>query len=93
MLSCDSNGVSDIYLGVKPLIPLVVGEFLLMKTVKCHFLFIYGGKWVLILCLVHYCILNKGHELKWIVHCTYGVPIVIVIHIFHQYMFVLTSHH
>ena len=42
ILYCDYNGGSDIYLGVEPLIPLVVGEVMLMKTLKCHFLFIHG---------------------------------------------------
>ena len=42
ILSCDSNGGSDIYLGVEPLTPLVVGEVMLMTTLKRHFLFIHG---------------------------------------------------
>ena len=92
-MSSDSNGGYSIYLGVEPLISLVVGDVMLMKTTKFHFLLIHGGKWVLILCLVQYGILNKGHELKWIIDRACGVTIGIVLHIFHQYMCALTSHH
>ena len=67
LLSCEYNGRSYINLGVEPLIPLAVGEFMLMKTEKCHFLFINGGEWVLILCLGQDGLLNKGHELEWII--------------------------
>ena len=63
VFSCDSNGGSDIYLGVEPLITLIIDEVLLMKTVKFHFLFIHGGKWVLIFCLVQDGLLNKFHKL------------------------------
>ena len=61
VLSCDYNGGSDIYLGVEPLIPLVVGEVLLIKTVKFHFLFIHGREWVLIFFLDQDGIINKGY--------------------------------
>ena len=44
MLSCDSNDQFDKYVGVEPLIPFVVGEVMLTKTVKCHFLFIHDYK-------------------------------------------------
>ena len=92
-MSCDSNGGSDIYLGVEPIIPLVIGEALLMKKLKFHFLFIYGGECVLILCLGQYGILNKGHELEWIIVCDFSVPIGIVIHLVHQYLGAPNSHH
>ena len=93
MLSCDSNGGSDIYIGVDPFTPLVFGEFLLMKTVRCHLLFIHDSEWVLILCLGKDGLPNKGHELKWIIACACGVPIGIVLHLFRDYMVTLTSHH
>ena len=67
VLSCDSNGVSDIYLGVEPLIPLVVGEILLIENVKYQLFFIHGGEWVLIFYLVQDGHINKGHELEWII--------------------------
>ena len=92
-MSCESNGGSYIYLGVAPLILLVIGEVMFIKTVKCHFLFIHGGKWVLIFCLGQDGLLNKGHELEWIIARDCGVPIGIVLHIFHQYLGALTSHH
>ena len=93
MLSCDSNGGSDIYLGVEPLIPLVVGEVLCMKTVKCHFLLIQGGEWLLIFYLGQDALLNKGHELEWIIDFYCSVPIGIVLHLVHHYLGALTSQH
>ena len=93
VLYCDSNSGSGIYLGVEHLIPLVVGEVLLMKTLKCHFFFIHGGEWVLIFCLGQDGLLNKGHEIEWIIDHYCSVPIGIVLHLVHQYLGALTSHH
>ena len=93
VLSCDSNDRSDIYLDVEPIIPLVVGEILLMKTVKCHFVFIHGGEWVLIFCLVQYGLLNKGHELEWIIARDCSITISIVLHLVHKYLGAMTYHH
>ena len=93
MLYFESKGGSNIYLGVEPLIPLVVGEVLLMKTVNCHFLFIHGGKWVLIFCSGQDGLLIKGHEIKWIISRACGVPIGIVLHLVLKYLCALTSHH
>ena len=93
MLSCDSSGESDIYLGVEPLIPLVVDEALLMKNLKVHLLFINGGKWVLILCLGQYVLINKGHELKCTIACACCVLIDIVLHLVQPCPHALTSYH
>ena len=93
MLYCDSNGVFNIYLGVEPLIPLVVGEVLLMKNVKCHFLFIHGGEWVLIFCLGQYSFINKVHELEWVISRACSVPIGVMCHLVHKYMGALTYHY
>ena len=93
MMPCDSNGGSDIYLGVESLIPLVVGEAMLMKTVECHFLLIHGGEWVLIFCIGQYGLLNDGQELEWIIARACSVPITIMFHIVHTYMCEMTSHH
>ena len=80
-MSCDSNGGSYIYVGIEPLIPLVIFEVLLTKTVKCHFLFIHGGEWELIFCLGQYGLLNKGNALEFIIACDYSVPIGIMLHL------------
>ena len=73
--------------------PLFVGEVLLMKTVKLHFLFIHGGEWVLIFCLGQYGLLNKGHELEWVIACAYSVTIGIMLNLVHPYLGTLTSNH
>ena len=93
VLSCDSNGGYDIYLGAEPLIPLVVGDVLLMKTVQCHFLFIQDGEWVLILCLVQDGLLIKGNEIEWVIACDCSVPIRFMLHLVHHYLGALTYHH
>ena len=93
MLSCDSNDQFDKYVGVEPLIPFVVGEVMLKKTVKCHFLFIHDYKWVMILCLGYYVLLNKDLELEWTIACDCSVPIGIMLHHVRQYIGALTSHH
>ena len=49
MMSCDSNGGSNIDLGVKFLIPLVVCHGVLVKTVEQQLLFVNYGEGILIL--------------------------------------------
>ena len=84
VLSSDSNDGSNIYLGDEPLIPLVVGDIMLTKTVRFYFLFTHGGEWVLIFCLDQDGLLDKGHELECIIDHAFSV---------HQYLGALTSHH
>ena len=63
------------------------------KIVKYHFLFIHGGEWVPIFCLGQDGLLNKSQKLEWIIACACSVPIRVMLHLFHQYLGTLTSHH
>ena len=49
MLSCDSNGGSNINLGVESFIPLVVCHGVLVKTVERQLLFVNYGEGIFIL--------------------------------------------
>ena len=51
MLSYESNGGSNINLGVEFLVPLVIDHGVLLKTVEQQLIFVNYGEEILILCL------------------------------------------
>ena len=84
MLVSDTNCLSDIILGVEPLIPLGVGEVFLLESIECNLLLIDCCKGILIFRLRQNSLLNQPHQGERIVGGTDRSPIGVLLHLILQ---------
>ena len=85
MLSGHANHFSDVYFCIKPLVPLRVGQRILLECVEAKFLVVHGCKRILVPRLPHGSLLNKPIQGQWIVGSANHVPFYVLLHfILHQ---------
>jgi hypothetical protein len=93
VLAGHPDGSANIDVGVKPFIPLRVGQIVLLEQKKWKLLVIHSSKRLLVFSLYQYSYLNQSIQNNSIIWCVHGIPISILIHFVLEQMGTFTLDH